>query len=567
MGILSFIMDLKVLIIICLFGLCCGAGAPGAPWTAEETEIIYKKIAYLFFGHKKNNIIQEMKKLGYNSKDYVPDSNFPSAAKILRLAFHDCVPYTDGADVNGCDGCLHPGGMGTDYLQQELNDNGMPIKNSGVKMGDMKWPDVTKTDHNGLLYTADLLEQVYTNPKFPKIKGGIKLKKSMKESGKSRADLWHFAALVAIHYGANNNNLACNFKSPDTCGHYRYWADDCEFSLKALNSFKTGRKDCTPNHPGITTSMTGDEVVKRDFFTKREEIHPNLHANGVETTKYFKDNFGFTARESIALLEGAHSFGKFHREVSMHKYAWNRMQDRLLNNQQFRNIANEPMFKANCIKSNPLQLLGNAKGEPAQIEWQVNARRVTKNGGPFQWWKRYQMCDSHVSMCLEQPGQCSAYDKCLKGFAGVNPTYGGKLCNPKCEKSDTVMETSLAADVGLYFHFESDPKTGQPHGCAFPENLDDWQEPDTGFLAGTKMTYPHKCGKETHAPEGEALHKIVEDYASNQQKWFDDFIPIIHRMSANGYKESDLKTYDFSFESMLSFVPACKNKYNNNYPC
>jgi len=563
----SFIMDLKVLIIICLFGLCCGAGAPGAPWTAEETEIIYKKIAYLFFGHKKNNIIQEMKKLGYNSKNYVPDSNFPSAAKILRLAFHDCVPYTDGADVNGCDGCLHPGGMGTDYLQQELNDNGMPIKNSGVKMGDMKWPDVTKTDHNGLLYTADLLEQVYTNPKFPKIKGGVKLKKSMKESGKSRADLWHFAALVAIHYGANNNNLACNFKSPDTCGHYRYWADDCEFSLKALNSFKTGRKDCTPNHPGITTSMTGDEVVKRDFFTKREEIHPNLHANGVETTKYFKDNFGFTARESIALLEGAHSFGKFHREVSMHKYAWNRMQDRLLNNQQFRNIANEPMFKANCIKSNPLQLLGNAKGEPAQIEWQVNARRVTKNGGPFQWWKRYQMCDSHVSMCLEQPGQCAAYDKCLKGFAGVNPTYGGKLCNPKCEKSDTVMETSLAADVGLYYHFESDPKTGQPHGCAFPENLDDWQEPDTGFLAGTKMTYPHKCGKETHAPEGEALHKIVEDYASNQQKWFDDFIPIIHRMSANGYKESDLKTYDFSFESMLSFVPACKNKYNNNYPC
>ena len=43
------------------------------------------------------------------------------------------------------------------------------------------------------------------------------------------------------------------------------------------------------------------------------------------------------------------------------------------------------------------------------------------------------------------------------------------------------METSLAADVGLYYHFESDPKTGQPHGCAFPENLDDWQEPDTGF--------------------------------------------------------------------------------------
>ena len=59
------------------------------------------------------------------------------------------------------------------------------------------------------------------------------------------------------------------------------------------------------------------------------------------------------------MLEGAHSFGQFHREVSMHKYAWNRMQTRLLNNQQFRNIANEPMFKAVCKKNNPLILLGN----------------------------------------------------------------------------------------------------------------------------------------------------------------------------------------------------------------
>jgi hypothetical protein len=298
------------------------------------------------------------------------------------------------------------------------------------------------------------------------------------------------------------------------------------------------------------------------------EIHPNLHGNGPETTKYFKDNFGFTAREGIALLEGAHSFGKFHREVSMHKYAWNRMQDRLLNNQQFRNIANEPMFKANCIKSNPLLLVGNAKGEPAAIEWQINARQVTVSGGPFQWWKRYQMCDSHIQMCVEQPGTCAAYNKCLKGYPGTNPTYGGKLCNPKCEKSDTVMETSLAADVGLYYHFESDPKTGQPYGCdGIKDDLNDWQEPDTGFLAGSKMTYPHLCKKETHAPEGEALHKIVEDYAANQQKWFDDFIPIIHKMSANGYKDSDLKTYDFDFESMLKYVPACKNKFTNKYPC
>ena len=86
-------------------------------------------------------------------------------------------------------------------------------------------------------------------------------------------------------------------------------------------------------------------------------------------------------------------------------------------------------------------------------------------------------------------------------------------------------------------------------------------------VTGSKMTYPHLCKEETHAPEGEPLYKIVEDYSANQQKWFDDFIPIVHKMSANGYKDSDLKTYDFNFESMLSYVPACKNKFKNKYPC
>ena len=39
------------------------------------------------------------------------------------------------------------------------------------------------------------------------------------------------------------------------------------------------------------------------------------------------------------------------------------------------------------------------------------------------------------------------------------------------------METSLAADVGLYYHFESDPKTGQPYGCdGFKDDINDWQD-------------------------------------------------------------------------------------------
>ena len=118
-----------------------------------------------------------------------------------------------------------------------------------------------------------------------------------------------------------------------------------------------------------------------------------------------------------------------------------------------------------------INILGNAKGEPAEIEWQINARQVTVSGGPFQWFKRYKMCDSRIYM-----GKTSyVYDKCLKDYPGTNKQYDGKLCNPECEFWEQTMETSLAADVGFYYHFESDPKTGQPYGCpGFKANVDDW---------------------------------------------------------------------------------------------
>ena len=131
---------------------------------------------------------------------------------------------------------------------------------------------------------------------------------------------------------------------------------------------------------------------------------------------------------------------------------------------------------------------GNAKGEPAEIEWQLTARRVTKSGGPFQWWKRYDMCDSRVTLLAftdpkdmksKQDVWQDVYDRCLKDYPGENKDYGGKLCAPECQRTQRVMETSLGADVGLYYHFESDPKTGQPYGCdGFTDDINDWQDDD-----------------------------------------------------------------------------------------
>ena len=40
-----------------------------------------------------------------------------NAPKLLRLAFHDCVPYIgdDGSVSGGCDGCINWAGMGFGY--------------------------------------------------------------------------------------------------------------------------------------------------------------------------------------------------------------------------------------------------------------------------------------------------------------------------------------------------------------------------------------------------------------------------------------------------------------------
>ena len=121
------------------------------------------------------------------------------------MAFHDCLKYGNGLDageVNGCDGCLNPTGMMTDLFEKYGDDPSYNAPNNLTFF----------TNNNGLTVTADILEEVFTNPKFPRARGIPTLDISMKNSGKSRADLWAFAAMVAVKIGVDNNNDACDGK-------------------------------------------------------------------------------------------------------------------------------------------------------------------------------------------------------------------------------------------------------------------------------------------------------------------------------------------------------------------
>ena len=172
---------------------------------------------------------------------------------------------------------------------------------------------------------------------------------SMKKSGKSRADLWAFAGLVSVYFGIDLNNKACKGTQDTKCKsvfiihslihvlqNIWFWLETNSLTVSCGHmqwrwlwnqSFQTGRVDCQP-----------DANSERPFFTSRAEIHPNAHGNGIATVNYYKENFGITAREAIALTEGAHSYGKPNRQVSFNSYSWTDNQELLLNNQMFREL-------------------------------------------------------------------------------------------------------------------------------------------------------------------------------------------------------------------------------------
>ena len=76
----------------------------------------------------------------------------------------------------------------------------------------------------------------------------------------------------------------------ESCGALFGMEDVCELAWNEVPVFKTGRRDCNP-----------DPTLERPFFTKNHEIHPNLHGNGPTIVDWYKNHFGLTAREGIAL--------------------------------------------------------------------------------------------------------------------------------------------------------------------------------------------------------------------------------------------------------------------------
>ena len=101
---------------------------------------------------------------------YYSRSVKPSAAKFVRLAFHDCLKYKDGS--GGCDGCLNWEGMGVVYRTKKLPINGPVFE---------EYPDnaLEFVGNNNLVQTVLALEHVFDDKKIFKKSS----KKSLRQLG------------------------------------------------------------------------------------------------------------------------------------------------------------------------------------------------------------------------------------------------------------------------------------------------------------------------------------------------------------------------------------------------
>ena len=97
-----------------------------------------------------------------------------------------------GEVVAACNGCVNTKNMYKRFYEH---------------VNDCSHNDTNISEHNGLGPTLEILEKVYKEPSFPPSTPILEM--SLFNQGVSRADLWAFAAITAVEYAIDMNNVMC----------------------------------------------------------------------------------------------------------------------------------------------------------------------------------------------------------------------------------------------------------------------------------------------------------------------------------------------------------------------
>ena len=200
---------------------------------------------------------------------------------------------------------------------------------------------------------------------------------SLQQLGKSRADLWQFAGLVALERALERANRACDLDK---------WArqqvsllegrEACEIKLRAPLKFWSGRADCQPAEGGP------------GYKASKEEVQPLLLGDANHATDFFLTEFNMSAEHSQA-LQAVH--GAVHSADIGMKYSW--FGAGYISNMYYKWIANHATYDfdqggdlsftkgRNMI----MRAKGDADGKPRnQTGWRASCMMMwnTSEGGP-----------------------------------------------------------------------------------------------------------------------------------------------------------------------------------------
>merc|ERR1711892_1541771 len=532
-------------------------GTPGSQWTNKE--VLSTRLRVLQMIHPSWTIRKHQGTWngvgGQTSMGQVTENT------LMRLAFHDCVLNVDG--TGGCDGCM-------DWK----NMNKIGPSANGPKEEQYTYEPVTETDNNGMDQITAKLELIYSTIDWPFQNSSLEI--SLQQSGKSRADLWELAGLVALERTIERANRAC-----DLDFHARQQVtllesrEACEIKLTKPLKFLTGRSDCISEDP-----------EGRGYVNTKPEDQNLMFGDAKHILDFGRDVFSMDAVRWTA-LQAIH--GVVHMPANLGiKYTW--FGSGYLSNMYFKLIANHPSYRfveggdlsfgsaseaANIFHS----AVGDPEGNPvAQTGWRASCMMAwnTTEGGPcflrptppsaFDSPNPHKMATNQcVEKNLDTNGTCVIKNRsrCKDTWCDANNVQHGaylenvapEVVGPWTENATDQQQRHSSGwnnqfafpwEIGLYWNISVGGIGQRAVGCP---GL------DTPFGTVAEPNWPFKvangipifaspamdCNLNTDAPDGKPMHQVVDELASDNEYFAEMFLEGWQLMTSNGYTAGQLR--------------------------
>ena len=425
-----------------------------------------------------------------------------------------------------------------------------------------------KTDNNGMGDAVATLEKVYLKKEYPE--GTRETTKSLKNLGISRADLWQFAANVALEGTIERSDTSCRHDYyyrqqvpllEDEGKGFAYGVWKCKIKLNKPIKMQFGRSDCI---------ATGG--LEEPYMTDKEENHSNAHANIDEIVKDVHDALGMSARDLIALTSIHGLISVMGKGSIGTKYAWVGS-GASLTNIYYKIIANRPMYR--FAKGSIGRPMVNSQGAgnvyPAAVG-DINGNPVAHHGmfvtcsdcwntaqigfgGPCVIRPTLTSSPDAPNRDLLQKGALDGWENGVRVSSTNNVTFTSTGIQKGNPKGPTVSKSGktkwnnmfmLNYEAGFYRKFDVDPEAFRATGCPgldleTPNVM--WENGSGPIKEGSNSVVASPVAdcpvQDLMDEEGTSIAEITEQFADDHDVWASDFLDAWQRMQA--IKCPDLK--------------------------